>query len=274
MMSSPQNNRAKRGRAAPSEKAGVQSVGKALSILELFGEDQPSMSISQVAAGTGLNRATTYRFCQTLLGLGYLEDVGKGELRPGLKAISLARAALSSRELPELAVPYLRDLQSKTDETVNMALLDGDEVVYVARLLSDHLLALRLFVGSRLSAVGSSLGRAMIAFLPDDQIDAMIARADLKETTAKTITDPEKLRAELRKIRSRGYAVNDQEVAIGVTGIAAPVFGISGRPLAAINLSISHPVRANVLEEELVPKVLETARSISDLATRLALDAV
>jgi len=258
----------------PEGKVGVQSVGKALAILELFGEDNPAMSISEIAAGTGLNRATAYRFCQTLLSLGYLEELGKGELRPGLKAISLARAALGSRELPELAVPYLRDLQSQTHETVNMALLDGDEVVYVARLLSDHLLALRLFVGSRLSAIGSSLGRAMVAFLPDEEIDAMLARSKLESTTQRSITDPEKLRAELRKIRSRGYAVNDQELVIGVTGVAAPVFGLSGRPLAAINLSISHPVKASEIHDELAPLVLQTARSISDLATRLALDSV
>ena len=255
-------------------KVGVQSVGKALAILELFNEDHPAMSISEIATGTGLNRATTYRFCQTLLALGYLEEMGKSELRPGLKAISLARAALSSRELPELAVPYLRDLQSHTHETVNMALLDGDEVVYVARLLSDHLLALRLFVGSRLSAVGSSLGRAMVAFLPDDEIDALIAGAELQGTTQRSITEPDKLRAELRKIRSRGYAVNDQELVIGVTGVAAPVFGMSGKPLAAINLSISRPVKATEVHDVLAPLVLQTARSISDLATRLALDSV
>ncbi|MBS1882958.1 MAG: IclR family transcriptional regulator [Actinobacteria bacterium] len=261
-------------RRGTEAKVGVQSVGKALAVLELFNEDHPAMSISEIAAGTGLNRATTYRFCQTLLALGYLEEMGNGELRPGLKAISLARAALSSRELPELAVPYLRDLQSHTHETVNMALLDGDEVVYVARLLSDHLLALRLFVGSRLSAVGSSLGRAMVAFLPDEEIDALIAGAKLQSTTQRSITDPDKLRAELRKIRSRGYAVNDQELVIGVTGVAAPVFGLSGKPLAAINLSISRPVKSTEVHEELAPMVLQTARSISDLATRLALDSV
>jgi DNA-binding IclR family transcriptional regulator len=266
-------NRAKGGGKGRSDAAaGVQSVGKALSILELFDEDHPAFTMTEIANRTGLNRATAYRFCQTLLGLGYLESAGDGALRPGLKAVSLARAALGSRELPELALPYLRELQHTTGETVNMALLDGDEVVYVERLLSDSLLTLRLFVGSRLPALGSSLGRAMLAFLPDEEVDQMIERTDLKPATERSITDPDRLRGELRRIRSRGYAMNDQEVVMGITGVAAPVFGVSGEPIAAINLSIPHPVKADQIETELAPAVLATARSISTLAGRLGLN--
>jgi DNA-binding IclR family transcriptional regulator len=257
-----------------AKEGGIQSVGKALGILELYDEDQPALSMSEIAARTGLNRATAYRFCQTLLGLGYLEDAGNGTLRPGLKAVSLARAALSSRELPELALPYLRDLQTRTQETVNMALLDGDEVVYVVRLLSDSLLALRLFVGSRLPALISSLGRSMIAFLPEEEVERMLENSVPKAATDRSIVDPDRLRAELRKIRSRGYAINDQEVVMGITGVAAPIFGVSGAPIAAINLSISHPVRGPQIEEELVPSVQETARAVSALAGRLGLDQV
>lgn len=258
----------------PRDGGGIQSVGKALGILELYDEDHPALSMSEIAARTGLNRATAYRFCQTLLGLGYLEDAGGGTLRPGLKAVSLARAALSSRELPELALPYLRDLQTRTQETVNMALLDGDEVVYVVRLLSDSLLALRLFVGSRLPALLSSLGRSMIAFLPEEEIEQMLTDGELKAATERSIVDPDRLRAELRKIRSRGFAINDQEVVMGITGVAAPIFGVSGAPIAAINLSIAHPVRGPQVEEELAPAVLETARAISALAGRLGIDEI
>jgi IclR family transcriptional regulator, pca regulon regulatory protein len=266
-------NRSKGGRKRSADPGGgIQSVGKALSILELFDEDHPAMSMTEIATRTGLNRATAYRFCQTLLGLGYLEEAGSGTLRPGLKAVSLARAALSSRELPELALPYLRELQTNTGETVNMALLDGDEVVYVERLLSDSLLALRLFVGSRLPALGSSLGRAMLAFRPEEEVDRMIDGSQLQPSTERSIVEPTRLRTELRRIRSRGYALNDQEVVMGITGVAAPIFGVSGEPIAAINLSISHPVRGGQIDAELAPAVLATARSISALAGRLGLD--
>lgn len=253
---------------------GIQSVTRALRILELFNETRPTLATTEIADLTGLNRATAYRFCQTLLNLGYLEQTGQRTLRPGLRAVSLARAALSSRELPELAQPYLRDLQTRTGETVNMVLLDGDEVVYVARILSDHLLTLRLFVGSRLAAWSSSLGRAMIAFMPDEEIEGILDRAQLEAKTQHTIVDRKQLRAELRRIRSRGYAINNQELVVGLVGLAAPVFGTSGEPIAAINISIPHPVDSEQLERELAPQVVQTARSISDLAARLGADSV
>jgi PcaR/PcaU/PobR family beta-ketoadipate pathway transcriptional regulator len=252
--------------------AGIQSVARALSILELFGERRPTLTTTEIAGLTGLNRATAYRFCQTLLNLGYLEETAPRRFRPGLKAVSLAQAALSSRELPDLALPYLRELRERTGETVNLALRDGAEVVYVSRLLSNNLLALRLFVGSRLPAYASSLGRAMLAYLPEDEVEALLSRQELKAYTEHTLVDPRRLMAELRRIRSRGYAINDQELVLGILGIAAPVFGISGRPVAAVNLSIARQPDQKEIDESLAPQVMETARAISDLATQLAVD--
>jgi IclR family pca regulon transcriptional regulator len=279
-MLSPATMAAKPKRGTPSSKPergsgqSIQSVIRALGILELFDENRPALTTSEIANLTGLNRATAYRFCQTLLGLGYLEDTGHGTLRPGLKAISLARAALSSRELPELAMSYLRDLQAKTGETVNMALLDGAEVVYVSRLLSDHILTLRLFIGSRLPAWTTSLGRAILAFMDDDEIERILDASELRQRTERTVVDPDKLRAELRRIRTRGYAINDQEFAVGLLGVAAPIFGVSGEPIAAINISIPHPIEKGRIDSELAPAVVEAARSISDLASRIGAHAV
>lgn len=228
--------------------------------------------MSEIAELTGLNRATSYRFCQTLLKLGYLEEADERRLRPGLKAVSLARAALSSHELPDLALPHLRELRNLTGETVNMALLDGADVVYVSRLLSDDLLALRLFVGSRLPAYASSLGRAMLAYLPDDDVEALLDGQELQSFTEYTIVDRSRLRAELRRIRRRGYAINNQELVVGICGVAAPVFGVSGRPVAAINLSLTRVPERDELDSKLAPRVVETAQTISELATQLAVD--
>lgn len=254
---------------------GIQSVSRALSILELFSDKRPSLSVSEVAELTGLNRATCYRFCQTLRQLGYLEELNDRRFRPGLKAVSLAHSALSSRELPELALPYLRRLREEINETVNMGLLDDTEVVYVARVLSDHLIALRLYVGSRLPAYASSLGRAMLAFLPEGESHAIIDRSDLKPLTGHTIVNRKRLIAELRQIRERGYALNDQEVANGLRGVAAPVLTESGRPIAAINISIPHPLKGpEEIEDELAPKVMATAREIGLLAGKLAIEQV
>jgi DNA-binding IclR family transcriptional regulator len=262
----------RRGRSEAGH--GIQSVARALGIMELFDERRPALSTSEIAELTGLNRATAYRFCQTLLNLGYLEETGQRTLRPGLKAVSLARAALGSRELPELALPYLRDLQVKTGETVNMVVLDDTEVVYVSRLLSDHLLTLRLFVGSRLPAWSTSLGRAILAFMPEDDVAAILDRSTLEPSTEKTIVDRDRLRAELGRIRRRGYAINDGELVNGLFGIAAPVFGVSGEPIAAINLSIPHPLEREQIESDLAPNVVAAAQSISALAARLGADTV
>lgn len=245
---------------------------RALTILELFSDRRPALTMSEIAELTGLNRATSYRFCQTLLKLGYLEEADERRLRPGLKAVSLARAALSSHELPDLALPHLRELRNLTGETVNMALLDGADVVYVSRLLSDDLLALRLFVGSRLPAYASSLGRAMLAYLPDDDVEALLDGQELQSFTEYTIVDRSRLRAELRRIRRRGYAINNQELVVGICGVAAPVFGVSGRPVAAINLSLTRVPERDELDSKLAPRVVETAQTISELATQLAVD--
>lgn len=252
---------------------GIQSVSRALSILELFSDKRPSLSVSQVAEITGLNRATCYRFCQTLRQLGYLEELGDRRFRPGLKAVSLAHSALSSRELPELALPYLHRLREEINETVNMGLLDDTEVVYVARVLSDHLITLRLYVGSRLPAYASSLGRAMLAFLPEGEAEAIIDRSELKPLTTHTVVNRKRLIAELELTRERGYALNDQEIANGLRGVAAPVLTESGTPIAAINISIPHPLKGpEEIEDELAPKVMATAREIGLLAGKLAIE--
>jgi IclR family pca regulon transcriptional regulator len=251
---------------------GIQSVNRAFAIMELFDERRPALSVSEIAELTGLNRSTCYRFCQTLKAIGYLEEVERRRFRPGLKAISLARAALSSRELPELALPYLRELQRKVGEAVNMSLLDGTDVVYVARILSDHLITLRLYVGSRLPAYATSMGRAILAFLPEQETDAILDKSELLAITEHTITDRRRLKAELQRIRARGYAINDQEMAIGLRGVAAPIMSSTGRPVAAINLSIPRPLGPTEIEKSLAPRLLETAAAISALVKQLGLD--
>jgi IclR family transcriptional regulator, pca regulon regulatory protein len=271
----PRRKGASRPAARPSKKSdsttGVQSVSRAFGILELFEERRPSLTTTEIATLTGLNRATAHRFCQTLLNLGYLEEVYPRAFRPGLKAVSLAQAALSSHELPDLALPYLRDLRERTGETVNMARLDAPDIIYVARLLNDDLLALRLFVGSRLPAYATSMGRAMLAFLEEAEVEAMLDGIDLERLTEHTIVDRRRLVAELRRIRNRGYAVNDQELVENICGIAAPVFGVSGRPVAAINVSVTRQLAA-AESDDLAQHVTEAARAVSELAQQLSVD--
>jgi DNA-binding IclR family transcriptional regulator len=253
----------------PELPTGIQSVARAFAILELFNDSRPTLSVSEIASLTGLNRGTAYRFCRTLRELGYLDPIGPRLFRPGLKVLSLSHGALASRDLPDLALPHLRDLQRSTNETVNMALLDGEDVVYVSRVLSDNLLMLRLYVGSRLPAYATSLGRAIMAFLPQDQVNAILDATDLRPFTEHTIVDRGRLLAELDQIRTQGYAVIQQEVVLGLTGIAAPIFGDLHLPVAAINLSVPRLLRPDEISDVLAPRLVATAARISDFAKQL-----
>jgi IclR family pca regulon transcriptional regulator len=253
-------------------RGSIQSVARALGVLELFDERHPALSAAEIAELTGLNRATAYRFCQTLLGLGYLAEADERRFRPGLKTVTLAQAALSSYELPDLAMPHLRALEQDTGETVNMAVLDGTDVVYLARVLSDRLITLRLTVGSRLPAYATSLGRAILAHLPEEEVESILDRTDMSSLTDRTITDRAALQAELARIREQGFALNDQELSLGLRGVAAPVFGGSGRPIAAINLSLPHPIPDGDMESVLAPKVMRTAAKIGELAAQTGVE--
>ncbi len=258
------NNRPLDG--AGGTAGGIQSVARALGILELFGERREVLTTNEVAALTNLNRGTAYRFCQTLRNLGYLEEIRQSTFRPGLKVLSLAQAALGGREIVDMAHPRLQQLRHDAGETVNFALPDQHEVVYVARLLNDDLLALRLVVGSRLPIVSSSLGRAILAFLPEDRVDDILARSDFEALTEHSLTDRAQIEEKLSSVRELGYAFNDQEVAIGVRGIAAPVLSAQGHAIAAVNLSIARPVGDDEVTNRLAPMLLAAAADISERA--------
>jgi PcaR/PcaU/PobR family beta-ketoadipate pathway transcriptional regulator len=258
---------------SPGGPNGIQSVARAFAILELFDDQRPALSVAEITELTGLNRATTYRFCQTLRQLGYLEGIGQRRFRPGIKAVALGQTALRGRDLPELALPYLQELRQRTGETVNLGVLDRTEVVYVARVLSDHLISLRLYVGSRLPAYATSIGRAILAFLPEPEAGAVLDSSELRAITEHTIIDRRRLLAELKRVRTVGYAVTSQEVADGVSGVAAPVLGASQRPVAAVNISLPRPLpRPGEIREVLAPAAMETARAISSLVSQLAID--
>ncbi len=246
-------------------------MARALSILELFDDRSPTLTTNEIAVRTGLNRGTAYRFCRTLLALGYLEEVAPSTFRPGLKVISLAQAALGSHEIVDLAMPFLQQLRERVNETVNMGILDGTDIVYVARLLNSDLLTLRVAVGSRLPAYASSLGRSILAFLPQAETEDILTRSDIKQWTSETMTKRIDISRELASIRDKGYAFNDQEIAMGVRGIAAPIMGTEGRPIAAINLSIARPITQEQVTQKFSPAVLESAREISTRARKIGL---
>src|SRR3984893_108556 len=250
------------------------SLAKGLAVLAVFGPDNPSMGVSEIARLVQINRATAYRIVSALTSLRFLARIDRGgggrEYRPGLKVLLLGRAALESLELPELALPYLQQLQAQVGETVNMAILDGASIVYILRLKTDIIVNIRLFVGSRLSAHCTSMGKAMLAFLAEDELDTILAQIDYQPLTERTARGREQLLADLENVRRLGFAVNDQELALGLRSVAAPVFN-RHRVVAAVNIAVpAGRVGYDRVSQDLGPAIRNTAQRISSALSELS----
>lgn len=250
-------------RAQPSWM--IQSVERMAAILDLFTVEEPMRSEQEIVSATGLSRGTVYRFCQTLRHLGYLEVDAEGRYRPGSRAITLGQAAISSLDVAELARPLAARLREETGQTVNMAVPDGEDIVFVIRIRGTSLLDLRVEVGSRLPAYCTSLGRAMLSCLPDDELETYLRTAHLEARTERTIVDRDELRSRILGIREVGYAVNDGELESALRGVAAPIRYADGRPAAALNIALTRPFAPNELETVLAPKIVAAADAVTRL---------
>ena len=247
-----------------SENEFVQSLDRGLAVIRAFDAEHAELTLSDVARATGLNRASARRFLHTLVELGYVRTDGRlFSLRP--KILDLGYAYLSSLSLPEVAMPHLERLVERVHESSSVSVLDGEEVVYVARVPTKRIMRIAIAVGTRFPAHATSMGRVLLAGQADDWLDEYLATATLRRITARTITDAKRLRAELNRIRRNGYALVDQELEEGLRSLAAPVHDREGRVVAAVNLS-AHASRGTVdsMRETLLTPLIETAAAIAD----------
>jgi IclR family pca regulon transcriptional regulator len=247
-----------------SERAGhfVQSLERGLAVIRSFAEDAPEMTLSEVAERTGLTRAAARRFLLTLRDLGYVRTDGRRfALSP--RVLELGYAYLSTLGLPEIAEPHLERLVAEVRESSSVSVLDGDDIVYVARVPTSRIMRVAINVGTRFPAHATSMGRVQLAALPDAELDAYLARAELDALTPRTLTEPEALRAELGRIRAQGWALVDQELEEGLRSVAAPIRDRTGRVVAAVNVS-AHAGRAgrDTVRRTLLPPLLATAERI------------
>ena len=245
----------------------VQSLERGLAVIRTFDADHPQLTLSEVAASTGLSRAAARRFLHTLVRLGYMRtDGNRFALRP--KILELGYAYLSSLTLPEVAMPHLEQLVEQVHESSSVSELDGDEVVYIARVPTKRIMTVTISVGTRFPAYATSMGRVLLAAQPDGWLDSYLASTRLRGLTGHTITDPVALRQQLRKIRAQGWALVDQELEEGLRSIAAPIRNADGHVIAAINVS-THAGRRSLdaIVTDLLDPLLATARQIAqDLA--------
>ncbi|HWG64280.1 MAG TPA: IclR family transcriptional regulator C-terminal domain-containing protein [Streptosporangiaceae bacterium] len=257
--------------AHPRRTDFVQSLDRGLAVIRCFSSEHPSLTLSEVAERTGLTRAAARRFLLTLQELGYVGSSGRQfSLRP--RVLALGYAYLSSFSVAQIAQPHLEDLAEELHESCSVSVLDGDDIVYVARASANRIMTIALTVGTRLPPYPTSMGRVLLASLPPAELDAYLGRATMNKLTAHTITGPGELRKILDEVRARGWAAVDQELETGVRSIAVPITDRSGKVVAAINAS-AHAARVpmRTLEKQFLPRLLDAAKSIdSELASRMS----
>jgi len=212
-------------------------LAKGLLAIETFTAERPRQSIAEVSAASGLDRATARRCLLTLSHLGYADYDGKYfTLTP--RILRLGTACLATMPLPQLVQPLLDRLSDQLGESSSVSILDGDEIVYVARAAQRKVMSIALMPGSRLPAFCTSMGRVMLAGLPDGQSRQQLETASRQARTRYTKTDIDALMAELALVREQGYALIDQEVEIGLRSIAVPLLNARKQVVAAINIGI------------------------------------
>ncbi|EST53386.1 IclR family transcriptional regulator [Brevibacillus panacihumi W25] len=245
------------------------SLIRGLEILRMFDASTPTLSLVEIAAKMGVSRTVPFRFLYTLQYLGYLyqdEVTKRYQLTP--KVMDLGFAYLNTMQLPDLARPYLEKLRDQTGASAHMGILDGNEVVYVARAAtSTSFSTLNVMIGSRLPAHATSMGKVLLAFLSEEKLQALSENTNLPSFTTQTKTMLLDLKKELEEIRKKGYAISKEEFEIGICSVAVPIFDRDGGILAAINVAAPTSVlNPDMLESQVVPVICETAKALSGYA--------
>lgn len=245
----------------------IEALARGLEVIAAFPAGRSTLSLSEVATATGLARPTARRILLTLAELGYVRIVdGAFALTP--RVLDLGVAYVRSQGLWDLARPHMAELGARTNESCSVAQLDGSDIVYVARVAVPKIVGLSVQVGTRFPALPTSLGKVLLAALPAAELEAVLARPTRSGLVARWQPDRAERDAALREVRARGWAVTDEQLALGIRSVAAPLRDGSGRVVAAINVN-THAAETPLqrLLDEHLPVLLATAGEISaDLA--------
>jgi IclR family pca regulon transcriptional regulator len=242
----------------------VQSLERGLAVIRAFDAEHRELGLSDVARITGLSRAAARRFLLTLVSLGYVRQAGgRFSLRP--RVLELGYAYLSGLSLPEVAQPHMEALVAAVNESSSVSVLDDTEIVYVARVPTRRIMSITLAVGARLPAFATSMGRVLLAGLPDAELDERLARIDFSPRTAFTVADAAGLREALARVRETGYAAVDQELEEGLRSLAVPIHDGRGATVAALNVSV-HATRGTMagLRRDVLPLARRAVQAIED----------
>lgn len=241
----------------------VEALARGLDVIACFGDKHRTMSLSEVAAATGLARPTARRLLLTLQELGMVRTSdGAFELTP--KVVTLGLAYVSSQGLWDIARPYLKELVAQTGESSSMAQLDGSDIVYVARVSVPKLIALRVDIGTRFPAVQTSQGKVLLAALSQEDLARALAEPSRSGLPPYIGRSRAQLEDELTQVRARGWALADEELAKGVRSIAVPVRDGDGVVRAAMNVTVhAAETSTDYLVDEHLPRLMRAASDVS-----------
>jgi PcaR/PcaU/PobR family beta-ketoadipate pathway transcriptional regulator len=244
----------------------VPGLSRGLAVIEAFSGGKTALSLAEIARALGVNRSTAFRLAYTLTELGYLvRDESSKTYRLGARVLRLGFAYLASLELVEVALPHLEKLRDTTGCSAHLAVLDGAEIVYVARIADQKALTSRIHVGTRLPAHATSMGRAILSQLSADDIRARFRDVPLDRYSETTATEIEALIGQLAQDRTRGYIVSRSGFEPGIASVAAPVFDAGGAVAGAINITTAEStLRGDELETTIRDAVLAAAAAISE----------
>ena len=241
----------------------MQGLERGLAVIKAFNARCPTLTLSKAAERTGLTRAVARRYLLTLEALGYVLHEGS-DFRLTPRVLELGFSYLSTLPVAEVARPYMLKVVETLHESCSVGVLDGPDVVYVARVTADRIMTTNLVIGSRLPAHATAMGKVLLAYLPPSNLDAYFATTQFRELTKRTICDERTLRATLAGVRRNGWAANDEESEKGVRTVAAPLFSRFGQVVAAINLA-GHSSRVSMreLRRSHLPILMNAANEIS-----------
>lgn len=243
----------------------VQSFARGLEVIRSFSASAPRQTLTEVAGRAGLTRAGARRILLTLQTLGYVETDGRLFcLTP--RILDLGFAYLSSMPIWNLAEPVMEALVEQVKESCSAAALEGTDIVYVLRVPTRKIMSIGLGVGSRLPAYCTSMGRVLLAGLPDEEVLRRLAASQPRPLTRHTVTDADSLLAKVQQARRQGWCLVNQELEEGLVSIAAPIVNRGGQTVAALNVSgQANRTPARTLQEQVLPALLAAARDVSRL---------
>jgi DNA-binding IclR family transcriptional regulator len=223
--------------AAPQGIYKVQALDRAFAVLDLLGESGAPLGLAQVASSLQLHKSTAHRFLMVLERHRMVERTATGKFRLGLRLFDFGNRAIEQYDLRDRAQPHLRRLVAETEETAHLSILEAAHVIYIDKIEPAHSVRMITRIGASNPVHCTAVGKAMLAFLPEERAAEVVRRIRFERLTHRTISTPEALRAEMEKTRRRGYAVDDEEYEEGLRCIAMPILDAGRQPVAAVSVS-------------------------------------